>query len=197
MPSTPWSRAGRKRRLQPAGDRRRARLARRDDPARGREISAAGRLRLQPGLHRRGAGRNPDIAALLVELFHARNDPDARCDRARGRCRGDPRAHRGGAERRAEPRRRPHHPPHAQCDRLRAAHQFLSAGENGDAQALCRHQARQPEARRIAGAPAACRNLRLLPRGRRRASALRQGGARRHPLVATGARISAPRSWAL
>ncbi len=36
-----------------------------------------------------------------------------------------------------KPGRRPHHPPRAQCDRQRAAHEFLSAGRRRKAQALC------------------------------------------------------------
>ena len=51
--------------------------------------------------------------------------PDAEDREARVKASG--RAHRCGTERCAEPRRRPHHPPLAQCRRLHAAHQFLPA----------------------------------------------------------------------
>ena len=46
-----------------------------------------------------------------------------------------------------------------------------------------RRQVRQPQARRPAAAEAALRDLRLFAAGRGRAPALRQGRARRHPLV--------------
>ena len=119
--------AGRKRRLQPACDRRRACLARRDHPAHGREISAPGGLRLQPGLCGAGACAQSRHRRTCWSNCSTRcNDPRAAGDRDRRR-QDDPRAHRCRAERRAEPRRRPHHPPPAQCHRLRAAHEFLPA----------------------------------------------------------------------
>ena len=70
--------------------------------------------------------RNPDIAGLLVELFHTLHNPDASEDRdgiaAKIRDRID-----AALNDVPSPRRRPHHPPSAQCDRLHVAHEFLSA----------------------------------------------------------------------
>ena len=78
---------------------------------------------------------------------------------------------------------------------------FYQLGDGGRPQRRDRHQARQPQGRRHAAAAAAVRDLRLLAAARGGASALRQGGARRHPLVRPaagfphrGARASSRRS---
>ena len=65
------------------------------------------------------------------------------------------------------------------------------------AEAADRHQVREPQARRPAAAAAALRDLRLLAARRGRASALRQGRARRHPLVrpAAGFPHRGARAW--
>ena len=60
---------------------------------------------------------------------------------------------------------------------------FYQIDADGQAEAAHRHQVREPQARRPAAAAAALRDLRLFAAGRGRASALRQGRARRHPLV--------------
>ena len=60
---------------------------------------------------------------------------------------------------------------------------YLSARKGWPAQAADRHQVREQEDRRPAVAEAAVRNLRLFAARRRRSPALRQGGARRYPLV--------------
>ena len=68
--------------------------------------------------------RNPDVAALLVALFHARNDPPASGDRAAAVLEIE-QAHRDGAEGGAVAGRRPHHPPLQECDGCDPAHQLL------------------------------------------------------------------------
>ena len=60
---------------------------------------------------------------------------------------------------------------------------FCQIGDGRPAAADDRLQVRQPQDRGPAAAAAALRDLRLLAAGRRRASALRQGGARRPALV--------------
>ena len=64
---------------------------------------------------------------------------------------------------------------------------FFQAGTDGAAQAADRGQVRQRQAHRPAAAAPALRDLRLFAARRRRAPALRQGGARRHPLVGPAA----------
>src|SRR5947209_16336546 len=64
-----------------------------------------------------------------------------------------------------------------------AADKLLSDGRERRAQTLSLYQARFAEGGRTPGAAAALRDLRLFTAGRRRASAVRQGGARGHPLV--------------
>ena len=60
---------------------------------------------------------------------------------------------------------------------------FYQLDSDGTAEGADRDQVRQPQARRPAAAAAALRDLRLFAARRGRASALRQGRARRHPLV--------------
>ena len=60
---------------------------------------------------------------------------------------------------------------------------FYQRDRDGKPKDLIADQVRQPQTRRHAAAAAALRNLRLFAARRGRASALRQGGARRHPLV--------------
>ena len=60
---------------------------------------------------------------------------------------------------------------------------FYQLGRDGRVEGTDRDQVFQPQGRRHAVAAAALRNLRLFAAARSRASALRQGGARRHPLV--------------
>ena len=64
---------------------------------------------------------------------------------------------------------------------------YLSARQGRPAEAGNLDQVLQPQARRRAEARAALRNLRLFAALRGRAHALRQGGARRHPLVGPAA----------
>ena len=83
------ARRGRERRLQPSGPARAADCARGHGAARGRALPAPGRHDLQRPLHRgRRCVAHPDVAALLVELFHARFDPRGRRARGRERARG-------------------------------------------------------------------------------------------------------------
>ena len=60
---------------------------------------------------------------------------------------------------------------------------FYQIDAAGQPEAAHRRQILQPQARRPAGAEAALRDFRLFAAGRGRAHAIRQGGARRHPLV--------------
>ena len=64
---------------------------------------------------------------------------------------------------------------------------FYQTDKDGQPKRADRHQVREPQARRPAAAAPALRDLRLFAARRRRASALRQGGARRHPLVGPAA----------
>ncbi len=102
------SRPGRKRRLQPAGARRRPRLAPGADPARRLPLPAADRHPLQPALH--GSGARPqsvDRAAPCLDVRIAlRPRPETRNARFAGR--GLRRGHRRRARKGHEPRRRPH-----------------------------------------------------------------------------------------
>ena len=111
-----------------------------------------------------------------------------RTRRAGGRARGARSGHRGRDRNRAaggrQPRRRPHPAPLRQRGDGGDPHQFLSARRaTGGAKDAHRDQVRQPQGRRHAAAAAALRDFRLFAARRGRASALRQGGARRHPLV--------------
>ena len=78
--------------------------------------------------------------------------------------------------------------------RLRALLGRGAADQLPPGQALPGLQDRQRRGGRHAGAAALARDLRAFAAHGGRASARRPGGARRHPLVATGARTSAPRS---
>ena len=86
-----------------------------------------------------------------------------------------------------KPRRGPHPAPLRQRGDVGAAHQFLSDRRQRPAEGDDRDQVRQPQDRRAAAAEAALRDLRLFAARRRRAPALRQGRARRHPLVGPAA----------
>ena len=125
------------------------------------------------------------LAAKIVELFHARFDPRAsdameqRKEREAALSGRD----RGRAAKGRKPRRGPHRPPFRQRGAGGGPHQLLSARQRRPAEAADRHQVREQEDRRPAAAEAAVRNLRLFAARRGRAPALRQGGARRHPLV--------------
>ena len=101
-------------------------------------------------------------------------------EQARGRHR---RRDRGGAGRGRQPRRGPHRAALRQRGAVGDPHQLLSARQGRPAEAGNLDQVLQPQARRRAEARAALRNLRLFAALRSRAHALRQGGARRHPLV--------------
>ena len=94
---------------------------------------------------------------------------------------------RAGAGGGAEPRRGPHPAPLRQRGAVGAAHQLLPDRCRGPAEGADRDQVLEPQARRPAAAEAALRDLRLFAAGRGRASALRQGRARRHPLVGPAA----------
>ena len=96
---------------------------------------------------------------------------------------GDRRAHRRGAAGGRQPRRGPHPAPFPQRGAVGAAHQFLPGRRRRPAQGADRHQVRKRQAHRHAAAAPALRDLRLFAAGGRHSSALRQGGARRHPLV--------------
>ena len=95
----------------------------------------------------------------------------------------DPRAHRGSAAGRREPRRGPHPAALRQRRRGGAAHQLLPDRRQRPAEGGDRHQVREPQHRGHAGAAPALRDLRLFAARRRRAPAVRQGRARRPALV--------------
>ena len=146
----------------------------------------------------------PDPRAVLAGL-HVGDAAQARGARARDR-RAVPRALRSARprahERAAEPRggdrgatSRTALPAVESLDEDRILRRFVNAvqaairtnfyqtRQRRAAEAVDRDQVRQPQARRHAAAAAAVRDLRLFAAGRGRAPALRQGGARRHPLV--------------
>ncbi len=123
------------------------------------------------------------LANKIVELFHARFDPRAKAaDRGKPRG-GHRRRDRGSPRQGRQPRRRPHRAALRQRGAVGDPHQLLSARQGRPAEAGNLDQVLQPQARRRAEACAALRNLRLFAALRGRAHALRQGGARRHPLV--------------
>ena len=110
--------------------RGRAGLARRDRAAGLRALHEAGRVHVQPGLHRTGAG----------DARRDRGRPGGAVHRALrsgtgGRPRRDAVAHRGPHQGRArpcrQPRRRPHPAPLPGADRSHAAHQLLPAPAGG------------------------------------------------------------------
>ena len=128
------------------------------------------------------------LAAKIVELFHARFDPRRR--QGEQSDDGAPSARRPSSPRSKtalrqgrQPRRGPHRAALRQRGAVGDPHQLLSARQGRPAEAGHLHQVRQPQARRRAAAGAALRDLRLFAALRGRAPALRQGGARRHPLV--------------
>ncbi len=183
---------------------RRPRLARRHHPAHGREIPPPGRLRLQPGLCRAHAGAQSGPRRLAGRAV-PRQERSGRCGESRRRRRCDRQADRRRAQRRAEPRRRPHHPPAAQCRRQRPADEFLSAQRIGRGhpppapEAPQNPMSRSSSTRRSSTSfPCPARMSRsssMPPRSRACicASARWRAAASAGP---TGARISAPRSWA-
>ena len=108
------------RRLQPSRARGRARVARGRGAARVREVPAAGRHALQPGLHRGHARRAPADRACAHRVVRRPPRPVVRRAGRRQRrapWRGDPRRARRGHE----PRRGPHpaQPLHARAATLR------------------------------------------------------------------------------
>ena len=107
--------------------------------------------------------------------------PTRRRPRVNEKTRSPPRSKRRSKG--AEPRRGPHPAALRQRRAVRDPHQFLPDRRGRAAEAADRDQIREPQARPPAGAAAALRDLRLFAAGRGRASALRQGRARRHPLV--------------
>src|SRR6185312_2925666 len=127
--------------------------------------------------HRRRGGR-----AVPRPLRSKGRRARARVDRKRHRG-----AHRGAIAGGRKPRRRPYPAPFRQCRAVGAAHQFLPARHGRRAQAADRGQVRQRQAHRPAVAAPALRDFRLFAARRRRAPALRQSGARRHPLVGPAA----------
>ena len=119
------------------------------------------------------------------QLFHARFDPRAgAAQSATRKQKRDRRAHRRGAAERSKASTRTAScaTSSTRCSR-RCAPISTRLDEDGQPQGADRDQVRQPQDRRHAAAAAALRDLRLFAARRRRASALRQGRARRHPLV--------------
>ena len=154
-----------------------SRLARDQRAARLCQISAPGRHRLQPDLY--GGGARPQCAArapagaAVPRLVQPRQAGDRR------RAGPDQRAgDREGARCGHQPRRGPHPAALPQPDPIDAQDQFLPAR-----QGLHLLQARFPCAGGAAAAAPAGGDLGLFAAGRGGASARRQGGARRHPLV--------------
>ncbi len=108
---------------------------------------------------------------------------DRRQQGARRKGSGDRRRDRDRARKGALARRGPYPAPLRQCGAVGHPHQFLPDRRGRPPQAADRDQIRERQADHAAGAAPALRDLRLFAAGRGRASALRQGGARRHPLV--------------
>ena len=132
--------------------------------------------------------KHAGIAADIVALFHARFDPRRSTSEHEAQARRRlAAAYRGSAGESRQPRRRPHPAPLRQRGAVGDPHQFLSARQARPGQGADRDQVRQQQARRTAAAAAALRDLRLFAARRGRASALRQGRARRHPLVGPAA----------
>ena len=128
--------------------------------------------------------KHAGIAGNIVELFHARFDPrpEAAQDRD-GKQKAIAGAHRGGIAEGREPGRGPHPAPFRQRGAVGDPHQFLPARQRRPPQGDDRDQVRKRQDHRSAAAAPALRDLRLFAARGRRAHALRQGGARRHPLV--------------
>ncbi len=100
---------------------------------------------------------------------------------------GARRANRRGAAGRRQPGRGPHPAPFRQRGAVGDSQQLLPDRRARPAQADHLAQVRERQAHRHSAAASALRNLRLFAAGGRRAPALRQGGARRHPLVGPAA----------
>src|SRR5216684_2209407 len=162
------------------------RLARGGDPARLCQVSAPDRHRLQPGLYGARAlslsGDRPRDGRPFPGTFRSRA---GRC--RVGRTQGEDRGHRHHARRRARERHHARRGPHPaalpQCTALLLAHELLAGRARGRVQGVDLLQDRQSRHRRVAGAPADGRDLRLQPAHGGHPSARRPGGARRHPLV--------------
>ena len=127
--------------------------------------------------------KHAGIASDVVELFHARFDP--RSDDARDAKQKD---YRRRASKRVGDGRKPRRGPHPAPLRQRGAggdpHQLLSDSiPTAMPKPLIAVKFESRKLDRLAVAASALRNLRLFAARRRRAYALRQGGARRHPLV--------------
>ena len=170
--------AGGKRRLQPAGDRARVWTgAMSRSCARWRNSCARPPF---PSARTIWSRRWPAIRRsprFWSQLFHARHDPEVPC-----RC-----ATRRGSAMRIEAALRD--VPSLDDDRIIRRFRNVIANilrtnyYQARAPADHRRQAGFRQAGRTARAAALARNLRLFAADGRRASALRQGGARRHPLV--------------
>ena len=134
--------------------------------------------------------KHAPIAAEIVRLFHARFDPRG-IDRPTSAGRSEAeiarrdRGRAAGASR-ASTRTASCAASSTPC-RRRSAPTSIRSMRDGQPEAAHRHQVRKPQARRPAAAAPALRDLRLFAAGRGRASALRQGRARRHPLVGPAA----------
>ncbi len=128
----------------------------------------------------------PAIARLMADLFLARFDPGpgrGLVGQAQGKDRRDRRQACRRARNRRHARRGPHPAALLECAALHLAHQLLANRSGRRAQGLDLLQDRQPHHRRVAGAAAAGRDLRLQPAHGGHPSARRPRRARRHPLV--------------
>ncbi len=175
----------RERRLQRARARDRAGLARRRADPHHLAVLAPDPRALFAGLHVGDAAQacrhcRADRGAVPGALRSASRRLAGRARRARSRNLGRDRNRIAGGR---KPRRGPHPAPLRQRGHGRDPHQFLSARPRRARQGTDRDQICQPQGRRHAAAAAALRDLRLFAARRSRASALRQGGARRHSLV--------------
>ena len=181
------ARRRRERRLQRAGAGGRADVARRRaDPHASRASCGRSACPIRRTTCGRRCVKHAAIAAELVRAVPRALRSAARVTaedarKTRG-ARSRPRS-RTALQPGREPRRGPHPPPLRQRGAVGDPHQLLPARRRRPAEAADRLQVRQPQARRPAAAAAALRDLRLLAARRGRASALRQGRARRHPLV--------------
>ena len=175
----------RERRLQRADAGGRTDVARRRAAAHDLALHAPDPRALFAGLHVGDAAqacraRREDRRAVPHAVRSARLRHDGRAQAARS---GGARRDRDRAAGGRKSRRGPHRPAFRQRGAGGDPHQLLPARQGRPAEAADRHQVREQEDRRPAVAEAALRNLRLFAARRGRASALRQGGARRHPLV--------------
>ena len=175
-------RAAGERRLQPAGARGRIEPAPDRDLARLLPLHPADRLAVQPSLYRADDGgesdHRPRSRGPVRRALRPR--PAGLEPRAAGRHRGaDPRA----AEPGREPGPGPHPAPLPRAHQGDLAHQRLAARRRRPAQGLCLLQVRSQPDSRPAGTAPRVRDLRLRALCRGRASARRQGRARRSALV--------------